>query len=182
MIEIKVTAASENGPLREQVVASMAALGFTPISAQTATGATPPAPEAKAETAETSKPRGRLKKAEEPKQSIQTGDERVGPEDSAEDQAQDEEDETADKESTDKFTHEDVRDALGVYVKTYGMPAAQEDGAKVLVMLFGEGKLKVSDIPDEQDALKKAVDGIKEMTQKNPFKREPVKTEKGKAK
>lgn len=70
-----------------------------------------------------------------------------------------------------KLTHDDVRNALGAYVKAYGMPAAQEDGPKVITLMFGEGKTKVSDIPDTQDDLSKAVAGIKEMTTKNPYSR-----------
>ena len=70
-----------------------------------------------------------------------------------------------------KLTHDDVRNALGAYVKAYGMPAAQEDGPKVITLMFGEGKSKVSDIPDTQEDLAKAVAGIKEMTTKNPYSR-----------
>lgn len=69
------------------------------------------------------------------------------------------------------LTHDDVRNALGAYVKAYGMPAAQEDGPAVITLMFGEGKAKVSDIPNTQEALAKAVAGIKEMTTKNPYSR-----------
>lgn len=74
-------------------------------------------------------------------------------------------------ETGNKLTHDDVRNALGAYVKAYGMPAAQEDGPKVITLMFGEGKSKVSDIPDTQEDLAKAVAGIKEMTTKNPYSR-----------
>lgn len=74
-------------------------------------------------------------------------------------------------ETGNNLTHDDVRNALGAYVKAYGMPAAQEDGPKVITLMFGEGKSKVSDIPDIQEDLAKAVAGIKEMTTKNPYSR-----------
>ena len=40
---------------------------------------------------------------------------------------------------------------------------------------FGEAVNKVSLIPDTQEAIKKAVDGINEMLTKNPYKREAAK-------
>ena len=91
----------------------------------------------------------------------------------AEQDAADEAAETAaaKAETGNKLTHDDVRNALGAYVKAYGMPAAQEDGPKVITLMFGEGKSKVSDIPDTQEDLAKAVAGIKEMTTKNPYSR-----------
>jgi hypothetical protein len=106
---------------------------------------------------------------------ISTGGERVDPE-NPEDAAQDAADEAAETaaakaETGNKLTHDDVRNALGAYVKAYGMPAAQEDGPKVITLMFGEGKSKVSDIPDTQEDLSKAVAGIKEMTTKNPYSR-----------
>lgn len=92
------------------------------------------------------------------------------------DNPQDDADEAAEtaavKEASGKaLTHDDVRNALGKYVKAYGMAAAQEDGPKVITMMFGEGKAKVSDVPDTQEDLAKAVAGIEEMLQKNPFNR-----------
>lgn len=99
----------------------------------------------------------------------------TSPEDRA-DAEQDAADEAAETaaakaETGNKLTHDDVRNALGAYVKAYGMPAAQEDGPAVITLMFGEGKAKVSDIPDTQEALAKAVAGIKEMTTKNPYSR-----------
>jgi hypothetical protein len=55
------------------------------------------------------------------------------------------------------------------------MDAVQEDGPKLLKLIFGADKGKVSDIPDTQEALAKAVGGIKEMIAKNPYKRTAVK-------
>lgn len=143
---------------------------------------TPRAGETAEQTAARTAPRqtAKQKKAEaEAARNISTGGERVDPETAKQD-AKDEADETIAAQNAKiidakKWSHDDVRDALGEYVNKFGMPAAQEDGPKVLVLLFGEGKAKVSDIPDDQVALAKAVEGIKEMSEKNPFKREPAK-------
>lgn len=102
-------------------------------------------------------------------------EERVDPAVEAQDTADESAETAAAKADQPKLTHDDVRGALGAYVKAFGMPAAQEDGPKVLALIFGEGKAKVSDIPDTQEALGKAVTGIKEMLEKNPYKREAVK-------
>ena len=67
-----------------------------------------------------------------------------------------------------------VRDALGDYVKAYGMEFAMVDGPVVITKLFGEGKVKVSDVPNTQDDLARAVAGIREMLTKNPFGRKAV--------
>lgn len=111
--------------------------------------------------------------AAEEKPAISTGEERIDPTSEA-DAAQDAADEQAEVEqtATAKLTHDDVRAALKKYLDAYGTAAAMEDGPKVLTMLFGEGKVKVSDVPEEQDALQKAIDGINEMLRKNPFSRE----------
>lgn len=90
------------------------------------------------------------------------------PQDAADEAA---ETEAAKAASGKTYTHDDARGALGAYVKAYGMPAALEDGPKVLAMLFGDEITKVSAIPDDQESLAKAVAGINEMLAKNPFKR-----------
>lgn len=112
---------------------------------------------------------------------ISTGDERVGPEDDAETVAQDEADETAEtaaaveeRPADKKLTHDDVRHALAAYLKLFGMDACQQDGPKVITLVCGEGKVKMSDIPDDQTVLAKVVAGIAEMTAKNPFSRTKV--------
>lgn len=112
--------------------------------------------------------------AAEEKPAISTGEERIDPTSEA-DAAQDAADEQAEVEqtATAKLTHDDVRAALKKYLDAYGTAAAMEDGPKVLTMLFGEGKVKVSDVPEDQEALQKAIDGIAEMLSKNPFKRDP---------
>jgi ribosomal protein S20 len=101
---------------------------------------------------------------------------RVGPEDTPEVDAQDQADEKAEVEETKKeLTHDDVRAALGTYVKKFGMDATQIDGPKVFKLIFGEKVAKISDIPPDQESLQKAVDGLNEMLAKNPYGREAVK-------
>lgn len=112
----------------------------------------------------------------EVKAAISAGEERIGPEDSPEVVAQDEADEKAESDAArdpeKPLTLDDVRSALGEYVRVYGMAAAQEDGPKVITLVCGEGKVKVSDVPDDKVAA--VVSGVKEMSEKNPFKREKV--------
>lgn len=115
----------------------------------------------------------------EPEQpNISTGAERIDPA-NPEDDAQDAADEAAEAEKVKaaaggKLTHDDVRAALKGYVTAFGMQAAMEDGPKVITLVVGEGKVKVSDVPDDQDVLAKVIAGIEEMTAKNPFKRDAV--------
>lgn len=111
--------------------------------------------------------------AAEEKPAVSTGEERIDPTSEA-DAAQDAADEQAEVEQTTtaKLTHDDVRAALKKYLDAYGTAAAMEDGPKVLTLMFGEGKVKVSDVPEDQEALQKAIDGIGEMLAKNPYKRE----------
>lgn len=182
MIEIKIAAHPDYGDLRAQVVKSMAALGFfehrlagaepNMTGPAQSEGNKPVEKPAKKTDKKSTKP------ADEPKQAIQTGEERKAPDDepeAEEETAQDEADEAADKGDSDELTHDTVRNALGEYVKLYGMAAAQEDGPKLLKLIFKKDNLKISDIPDTQDDLKKALAGVKEMLEKNPFKREKVK-------
>lgn len=110
--------------------------------------------------------------AEDTKANISTGEERIDPT-APKDAAQDAADEAVEAEAakTPKLTHEDVRDALQKYVKTYGFAVALEDGPKVLKMLFGDKTAMVSDMPGDQESLANAIAGIEEMLTKNPFKR-----------
>lgn len=57
-------------------------------------------------------------------------------------------------------------------VSTY--PHTHQDGGKVFAMLFGDGVTKLSQVPDAGDgiAFGRALAGIREMTEKNPFGRE----------
>ena len=111
--------------------------------------------------------------AEEPKAAISTGEERIDPTTEA-DAEQDAADEAAEAEATKpaELTHDDVRAALKRYLDAFGMPAALEDGPKVLKLMFGDAAAKASDVPTDQASLQKAIAGIDEMRVKNPFKRE----------
>lgn len=106
------------------------------------------------------------------KPNISTGDERIDPA-NADDAAKDAADETAEQAAGPTLTHDNVRAALKKYLDAYGTAAAMEDGPKVLTMLFGEGKVKVSDVPEDQTSLQQAINGVEEMLAKNPYKRDP---------
>lgn len=122
--------------------------------------------------------------AETETRSISRGPEnRVSPEDVAEDDAQDAADEAAEVEETRKdetpLTHDDVRAAMTVYVNTYGLPATQEDGPKLIGSALGkppkgEEYWKLSLIPDDQGALRKVVEAFKGAVAKNPYSRAKV--------
>lgn len=93
---------------------------------------------------------------------------RVGPEDEPETQEQDKADEQAEVEASrdaeTPLTGEDVRSAMSLYVKKFGLPATQEDGASIFLDALGtppkgaEGwKLSVVSEQD-QPTLRKAID------------------------
>ncbi len=69
-------------------------------------------------------------------------------------------------------TADDVRRAMGDYVKAFGMAAAQEDGPALLRSLFGADVAKISAIP--ADGFAKAYRAIVGMTEQNPHKRAKV--------
>jgi len=71
-------------------------------------------------------------------------------------------------------TIDDVRNTMGLYVKKYGMPAAQADGPALLAKMFGEGCKKISDIPNTPEMYGKAIAAIEEMIAKNPNNRTAV--------
>lgn len=82
-------------------------------------------------------------KDEAPASNISTGEERVDP--AAEE----------DDEGDEPLAHDDVRAALGDYAAKFGMPAAQKNGPKLM------GADKISAIPDDQAALRAAVEAIR---------------------
>jgi hypothetical protein len=88
-------------------------------------------------------------KAPEEKPAISTGEERVDP-------AQGEEEDEPEQEEAEALTHDDVRNALGDYAAKFGMPAAQKNGPKLM------GADKISAIPEDQVALRKAVRAIRD--------------------
>jgi len=71
-----------------------------------------------------------------------------------------------------KLTLDDVRNVIGLYVKAYGMPAAQADGPKIIASVCGEGAVKVSDIPE--DKIGDVIEAIKAAGRANTYKREAV--------
>lgn len=97
---------------------------------------------------------------------ISSGEECVGPEDDAETAAQDKADEKAEVEANrdaeKPLTVDDVKQAVGLYVTKFGIPAAQEDGPGLFVSVLGappadEPGWKMSILPDDQDKLRKCV-------------------------
>jgi hypothetical protein len=111
---------------------------------------------------------------------ISTGEERVGPEDTVEDQEADAADEAAETAAATKeraaegkpaLTLDDIRTVLGNYQKVYGLPAAMEDGPKVLSEIVS-GAAKVSDIPE--DKIADAIAALKAAGKTNRFKRAAV--------
>ena len=101
---------------------------------------------------------------------ISTGEARVDP-DNPEDVAQDEADEAADAAVSNggKLTHDNLRDVMATYVKAYGLPAAQEDVPKVFAGLFGEGVVKVSQVPE--DRIADAIEAVKKAGRENTYGR-----------
>lgn len=111
----------------------------------------------------------------EEKPLISTGEERIDPT-TAEDAAQDKADEQAEAEATApvELTHDSVRDALGAYVRAFGMEATMVDGPAIFAELYGDGKAKVSDIPNTQEALAQAVAAVEAAIASNRFERARV--------
>lgn len=192
---------NEVADLRQVEIDNMPVLGsmesFGPGDALPDKGPNYAAMKAAADEAEAPKKRGRRTKAEieaekaaaeapppatrdareaDALANISTGEERIDPATEAE-QAQDAADEAAEAEVVvavkQDLTHDDVRAALKAYMDFYGQAATMEDGPKVFKMLFGDKAAKVSDIPNDQASLHKAIDGVNEMRVKNPFNREP---------
>lgn len=136
-----------------------------PPVAQAPEADTQPAKEEKAVTEEapaTTEPvqekpkRGRKsKKTEEPTGANITDnpEDRVNPQDDAQDAA----DERAEEESsaTEALTHDDVREAASGYIAKFGMEAASVDLIGCLEKAVGVKKM--SQIPDDQESLAKAV-------------------------
>jgi hypothetical protein len=96
----------------------------------------------------------------------------------AEQDAEDEAAETA-ASAPGNLTLDDVRNALSKYVKAYGMEAAQADGPILIAKVLGrehdpEKPCKISDLGDDQALIERAIGGVAEMLEKNPFKRAAV--------
>ncbi len=173
-------AGKPTAPLQAAAAPAAAASEPSPLALAASAGAAPSASPSdatkpKAETAKERKAREAAeKKDREARQISDNPENRANPAD----EAQDAEDDTAAGEavtgSESKLTHDDVRNALGGYVKKYGMEMAQVDGPATIERRFGKGKVKVSDIPDTQEDLAQAVADVHEMIAKNPYKRTAV--------
>jgi hypothetical protein len=100
--------------------------------------------------------RNSTKKADKP--AISTGEERVGPEDSPEVQAQDAADEAAEGAGKTTLTLDDVRRAAGRYQKKHGLAAATKNIPAIL-------GCAIADVPDDQLSLTKAVEAIDNATE-----------------
>lgn len=191
--EIAVTIMEERGIDRFELPP-----GYGPEVTYAPTHEPTPAPVVEEKPADPPK-RGRgrppkAKPAEEKAPLISTEPEnRIDPaaEDDAETAAQDEADEIAEaaaKAPAEKaLTHDDLRQAMGNYVKAFGMPAAQEDGPKIFEKALGpvpdgtkdaKGETvtswKVSAVPADQKALSAAIQFWTAAIDENPFQRTRV--------
>lgn len=128
----------------------------TNLNVETVTGPNP---------AEEKPKRGRKAKTPEERQISTQPEMRVDPAEEAQDEADEAEESASQQARMEDVTHDTIRQALGQYAKIYGMPAVMEDGPKMIKFP------KVSDIPDEQDALRAALAGIKQGIEANPFGR-----------
>ena len=170
-IQINIT--TESAALAQNEMRKLL-FGDHPIAEGPADPAELPASKADgAEATETAAPKKRVraKKVEpepEPEETVESDDE-------LEIDAQDADDEQtlAADSAEGELSHDDVRTALANYRKKYGMGPTQIDGAKVLTMLF-KNVTMISEIPTDQKSLAKAVAGIEELLEKNPFKRQAV--------
>lgn len=154
------------------------------VKPQAATARVPgqPAPGKQRRTkAEIAEDEARVAAAADEKPAISTGEPRIGPEDSPEDVEQDAADEAAETaaaapaDEAKTLTLDDVRHALGEYAAKFGMDATQQDGPQLLKLVCGDAVDRMSLIPDDQAVLGKVVAGIREMLEKNPYQREPIK-------
>lgn len=66
-------------------------------------------------------------------------------------------------------TIDDMRSAAGAYAKLYGMPAAQEDGGKIIAI---EGVKALSKVPEDQIAA--VTQRFRDALEQNPYGREKV--------
>lgn len=97
---------------------------------------------------------------------ISTGENRNGPEDNAETEAQDRADEQAETEAArDGLTLDDLRMVIGAYQRQYGMAAVTAD----VQTFLGKKMIEVTD-----DELPAAIETMKQALEKNPLGRAPV--------
>lgn len=192
MISIHIEAHPDRGCLTEQVDRSLAAIGFarqlssTPglgasglveSSGQTRSGEAVPAvsdqSDGSAKVADTPvekpapKPRTPRSKKEEPAPTAPTPEPEVEAQDAA-DEAEESAAEAPKDEDGEVFTLNSVRNAMGDYVKAYGIEFAQLDVPALI------GAPKVSAIPDTPEALRKATLAVRAAVTGNPHNRAPA--------
>jgi hypothetical protein len=175
-------AAAEEAITEAEVLTALAGLHARKAATEPETPAEAPAePKAKRGRPAKAKPAEEAPKADPEPQIRANPENRV--EEPEEDAIQDIQDEVAEVEAArdpvNPLTVDDVRQALGGYVKKYGTPAALEDGAKLLAQALGnppEGEpiWKMSILPDDQDALRKAAEAVNAAIEGNPYGREAV--------
>jgi hypothetical protein len=195
-LQITITTHPDYGKSGPQVEDALAAIGFARITGTAGshahsyvapapdTPATTSAPEVKEEEPTADEPRrrrGRPPKAETEAAAISTTPEnRVDP-DNPETAEQDAADEAAEVEANRKeLTVDDVKALAMQYQDAYGIPAVQEDGAKIFVEALGappagQAFWKFSILPTDQESLRKLVDVWARALEENPLKRAKVK-------
>lgn len=119
--------------------------------------------------------------ANAPVAQISTGEERVGPEDDAETEAQDKADEQAEVEETRKapLTIDDVKALAVQYQQIFGAAAVQEDGPRLFQGALGNPPAehphwKFSILPTDAASLEKLEAAWRNAVENNPYKREKV--------
>lgn len=90
------------------------------------------------------------------KPAISTGEERIGPEDTPEVQAQDAADEAAESAATETPAIERLRKAVGLYAKKHGMPAATALFGTGGLIGVGMDEIAEEDLPAAIEAVEKA--------------------------
>lgn len=192
-LQITITTHPDYGKSGPQVEDALAAIGFARITGTAgshshsytapAPGTAAAAPEAKEEPVadEPKRRRGRPAKAETEAAAISTTPEnRVDP-DNPETAEQDAADEAAEIEANRKeLTVDDVKALAMQYQDAYGIPAVQEDGAKIFIEALGappagQAFWKFSILPTDQESLRKLVDVWARALEENPLKRAKVK-------
>lgn len=100
--------------------------------------------------------------ASEQPQNIQTGGERINPEEAAQDAADEAAEDAANADPEKPLTLDDVKNAVGEYVSKFGMEAAQADGPGLFVDTLGnppagEAYWKFSILPTDQATIAKLI-------------------------
>ncbi|WP_316397303.1 hypothetical protein [Bradyrhizobium sp. 33ap4] len=172
-IEVYTVADPVAGSQRDQVIESLAAIGFAPVGASAPVATVSdagPANEPKRMTAAEKKAAEKAAKEAElvaAKEAAAAAEAAKQPD--PETAKQDAKDEAADTKAAEpeavKLTHDSVRAVMSGYVQMYGMEAAQADVPGIL------GVAKVSELKDDQAALAKAILALAGAIEKPPTAR-----------